>query len=101
MTRETKLGLVVAASFLALVGGVLAVRLHQGGLTTDPDGVAQTGTDAPPSPNPGEQKLEPPTPAVQPNPGVAAAPAPTPITPANLPPLPATADAQTIPPPAP
>src|SRR5215207_8068878 len=29
MTRETKLGLVVAGSFLALVGGVVAVRLKQ------------------------------------------------------------------------
>ena len=29
MTRETKLGLVVAGSFLALVGGVVAVRLRQ------------------------------------------------------------------------
>ena len=44
MTRETKLGLVVAASFLVLVGGVLAVRLYQGGLE-----VAQAGD--PPDPD--------------------------------------------------
>ena len=30
MTRETKLGLAVATSFLSLVGGVLGVKLYRG-----------------------------------------------------------------------
>src|SRR5947209_6428052 len=50
MTRETKLGLVVAGSFLALVGGVLAVKLTQGDLTpSGPDAeVAQADDEANP-----------------------------------------------------
>lgn len=39
MTRETKLGLAVATSFLSLVGGVLGVKLYRG---------EGTGADAPP-----------------------------------------------------
>src|SRR5438876_9572563 len=72
MTRETKLGLVVAASFLALVGGVLAVKLHQGGLTTAGDEVANANGEGlpPPEPQPGaavpppagDPKPAPPTP---------------------------------------
>src|SRR5436309_15908593 len=50
MTRETKLGLVVAGTFLALVGGVVTVRLRQ--------------ADAPPADAEvaANQPLEPPTP---------------------------------------
>ena len=46
MTRETKLGLLVAGSFLALVAGVLAVKLHQGGVGPDAD-AAQTAEAQP------------------------------------------------------
>src|SRR5213078_227176 len=44
MTRETKLGLVVAGSFLALVGGVVAVRLRQAG---SPGGEAEVAQAQP------------------------------------------------------
>ncbi|MFO0808160.1 MAG: hypothetical protein U0746_06020 [Gemmataceae bacterium] len=43
MTRETKLGLAVATSFLSLVGGVLGVKLYrgEGPETTPPDATAK------------------------------------------------------------
>ena len=67
MTRETKLGLAVAASFLALVGGVLAVKLHQGGLTP-PDSDA-----AWPRPRGAIGRLAPPVRPAMPEPGTAVA----------------------------
>jgi hypothetical protein len=56
MTRETKLGLVVAGTFLALVGGVVTVRLRQ------------ADTPAPDAEVAANQPLEPPTPAAPPEP---------------------------------
>jgi hypothetical protein len=57
MTRETKLGLVVASSFLALVGGVVAVRLRQAESPPDESEVvaaqqAETAPVEPPTPEP-------------------------------------------------
>jgi hypothetical protein len=60
MTRETKLGLVVAGSFLALVGGVVVARLKQ---TDAPGEAAEVAVapptpvaDAPPAPTPEQKK---------------------------------------------
>src|SRR5439155_21854380 len=53
MTRETKLGLAVAVAFLALVGGVLTVKLTQGegqAGADDPTQVADTKSLEPPQP---------------------------------------------------
>jgi hypothetical protein len=99
MTRETKLGLVVAGSFLALVGGVLAVKLHQGALSpSDPDAeAAQVGEGQQPpakkpggEPAPGPKNDKPPTQVViddanrnrMPSAPPAPAPVAEPVTPA-------------------
>ena len=51
MTRETRVGLVVAGSFLSLVGGVLAVKMRQGEVAAEPGTeVAATAFVGPPEP---------------------------------------------------
>jgi hypothetical protein len=65
MTRETKLGLVVAGSFLALVGGVVVARLRQIDMPGEPEAsatgelnpaVAEAATSPPPAPEPKKLK---------------------------------------------
>src|SRR3954471_7659400 len=66
MTRETKLGLVVAGSFLALVGGVVAVRLKQ---ADNPPGEAEVVQAQPaetPPADPAAAPTEPEKPRVHP-----------------------------------
>lgn len=83
MTRETKLGLTVALAFLALVGGVLGVKLMQGdGPAADVSApVAESKSPEVPPPQPMTTAVSPP----------ASAPAPTP--PAMDPVVPAVATA--------
>src|SRR5947209_11980120 len=92
MTRETKLGLVVAGSFLALVGGVVVARLKQvdmpGEGTEAAEKPAATAPDSPTLPPEPEKKAIPVSseavaragdkkmPAGSPEPGPAAAPPP-------------------------
>ena len=68
MTRETKLGLVVAGSFLALVGGVVVTRLWQVDLPGDGAEVAaangaETNPPAADPPTPAPDKQEQPVPS--------------------------------------
>ena len=65
MTRETKLGLVVAGSFLALVGGVVVARLRQVEMPGESAASANPALQAPvpeappPSPPEPEKKVSP------------------------------------------
>jgi LysM domain len=63
MTRETKLGLAVALAFLALVGGVLGVKLMQGDAPTAGDGSLPIAEGkAPEAPQPTTSASAPPPP---------------------------------------
>src|SRR5437870_1913111 len=70
MTRETKVGIVVATSFLGLIGAVLAVKYLDPAERKN-SGVAQTKPDAGANPAAGDPNKAPDTPA----PAVPAAPA--------------------------
>jgi hypothetical protein len=60
MTRETKVGLVVAGSFLCLVGGVVAMKLRQPEKHDDAGKVAQAAPSAPAPAGPETKNTTPP-----------------------------------------
>jgi len=82
LTRETKLGMVVAGSFLSLVGGVLGLKLwREPGGPTDPPAETAKAEEKPAAPTPAEPKPAEPAPL-----NVAQAPLNPPVdTPAALP----------------